>query len=73
MAVQGVVCREGYTMGLAPLAKLLTATLLRDSTSRAPRSLAVWVTFGLGWGCTALSFCLEVCTFLLNHDSLYSL
>jgi hypothetical protein len=72
-AVQGVVRREGSTMGLAPLAKLLTATLLRDSTSRAPRRLALWVTFGLGWGCTALSFCCEVCTFLLNHDSLDSL
>ncbi len=73
MAVQGVVRCEGSAMGLAPLTKLLTATLLRDSTSWAPRCLALWVTFGLGWGCTALSFCLEVRTFLLNHDSLDSL
>jgi hypothetical protein len=73
MAVQGVVRPEGSTMGLAPLAKLLIATLLRDSTSWAPRRLALWVTFGLGWGYTALSFCLEICTFLLNHDSLDSL
>ncbi len=73
MAVKNVVHREGSTMGLAPLAKLLTAILLRDLTSRAPRPLALWVTFGLGWGCTALSFCLEVCTFLLNHDSSDSL
>ena len=72
-AVQGVVRCEGSTMCLAPLAKLLTATLLRDSTSWAPRSLALWVTFGFGWGCTALSFCLKVCTFLLNHDSLNGL
>jgi hypothetical protein len=72
-AVQGVVRCEGSAMGLAPLAKLLTATLLRDSTSWAPRRLALWVTFGLGWGYTALSFCLEVCTFLLNHDLLDSL
>jgi hypothetical protein len=70
MAVQGVVHREGSAMGLAPLAKLLTATLLRDSTSRAPRCLALWVTFGFGWGCIALSLSLKVCTFLLNHDSL---
>ncbi len=70
MAVQGVVGREGTAMGLATLVKLLTATFLRDSTSRAPRRLALWVTFGFGWGCTALSFCLEVCTLLLNHDSL---
>jgi hypothetical protein len=72
-AVRGVVHREGSAMGLAPLATLLTATLLRDSTSRAPRCLALWVTFGLGRGCTALSFCLEICTFLLNHDLLDSL
>jgi hypothetical protein len=36
MAVQGVVLREGSTMGLAPLAKLLSVTFLRDSTSWAP-------------------------------------
>jgi hypothetical protein len=73
MAVQGVVHREGFTMGLAPLAKLLFATFLRDSTSWAPIRLALWVTFGLGWGCTALSFLLKVHTFLLNHDLLDSL
>ncbi len=73
MAVQGVVRCEGSAMGLAALAKLLTATFLRDSTSRAPRRLALWVTFGFGWGCIALSFCLKVCTFLHNHDSLDSL
>ncbi len=72
-AVQGVVHREGSTMGLALLAKLLSATLLRDSTSRAPGRLALWVSLGLRWGCTALSFCLEVRTLLLNHDSLDSL
>ena len=70
MAVQGVVGREGTTMGLAALAKLLTATLLRVLTSWAPRCLALWVTFGFGWGCSALSFHLKVRTFLLNHDSL---
>jgi hypothetical protein len=47
-AVQGVVCREGPAMGLAPLGKLLTATLLRDLTSWAPRCLVLLVTFGLG-------------------------
>ncbi len=70
MAVQGVVGREGTVVGLATLAKLLTATLLRDLISRAPRCLVLWVTFGFRWGCTVLSFCLEVCTFLLNHDLL---
>jgi hypothetical protein len=53
-AVQGVVGHEGTAMGLATLEKLLTATLLRDLTSRAPRRLALWVTFGFGWGCSAL-------------------
>jgi hypothetical protein len=69
-AVQDVLRCEGSAMGLAPLAELLTATLLRDSASRATRCLARWVTFGFRWGCTALSFCLKVCTFLLNHDLL---
>jgi hypothetical protein len=64
---------EGTAVGIAMLAKLLTVTLLRDSTSRAPRRLALWVTLGFRWGCTALSFCLEVRTLLLNHDSLDSL
>jgi hypothetical protein len=62
-AVQGSVGCEGTPMGLALLAKLLTVALFRDSTSRAPRCLALWVTFGFGWGCTALSFCLEFAPF----------
>jgi hypothetical protein len=70
MVVQGVVGYEGSAMGLTPLAKLLAVTLLKDSTRRDPRRLAIWVTFGFGWGCTALSFCLKVCTFFLNHDFL---
>jgi hypothetical protein len=70
MAVQGVMGLEGTTVGLATLAKLLTATLLSDSTSRAPRCLALQVTLGFRWGCTALPFCLKFCAFL-NHDSLY--
>ncbi len=73
MAVKGVVHCEGTAMGLALLAKLLSATLFRDSTSRAPGRLALWVSLRLGWGCTALSFCLEVCTLLLYHDLLDSL
>jgi hypothetical protein len=38
-AVQGVVGLVGTAVGFAMLAKLLTATLFRDSTSRAPRHL----------------------------------
>ncbi len=69
MAVQGVMGLGGTAVGLAMLAKLLTATLFRDSTSRAPRRLALRVTFGFfERGCTALSFHLKVHTLLLNHD-----
>ncbi len=73
MAVQGVVGLEGTAMGFAMLAELLTMTLLRDSTSWAPRRLALQVTLGFGWGCTALFLCLEFLALLLNHDLLYGL
>ncbi len=73
MAVQGVVGLERTTMDFATLAKLLTVTLLRDSISRALRRLALWVTLGFGWGCTALIFHLEFLAVLLNHDLLYGL
>jgi hypothetical protein len=69
-AVQGVVDLVGTAVGFATLAKLLTATLLRDSTSWPPRRLALWVTLGLGSGCTSLTFCLELLVVLLNHDLL---
>ncbi len=73
MAVQGVVHCEGSTMGLVPLAKLLSATFLWDLTSRAPGRLALWVSLGLRWGCTTFSISLEVCTLLLYHASFDSL
>jgi hypothetical protein len=69
-AVQGVVGLVQTVVGLAKLAKLLTATLLRDSTSQAPRRFAIWVTLGFRLGCTSLTFCLELLVLLLNHDSL---
>ncbi len=72
-AVQGVVGLVGTAVGLATLAKLLTATLLRGSTSWAPRRLVLWVTLGFGLGCTSLTFCLELLIVLLNHDLLDSL
>jgi hypothetical protein len=72
-AVQGFVGLEGTTMGFAMLVELLTATPLRDSTSRAPRRLALWVTLGFGWGCTALIRHLEFLALLLNHDLLKGL
>ncbi len=70
MAVQGVVGLVGTAMGLVELAKLLTATLLRDLTCWAPRRLVLQVTLGLGWGCTSLTFCLELLVLFLKHDSL---
>ncbi len=73
LAVQGVAGVVGTAMGFATLAKLLTATLLRGSTSRAPGHLARWITLGLGPGCTRLPFCLELLVMLLNHDKLKSL
>jgi hypothetical protein len=69
-AVQGVVGLVGTAVGLATLAKLLTATLLRDSTSQAPRHFVLWGTLGLRLGCTSLTFCLELLVLLLNHDLL---
>ncbi len=68
--VQGVVDLVGTAMGLATLAKLLTATLLRNLTSRASRRLALRVTLGFKLDCTSLTFCLELLVVLLNHDLL---
>jgi hypothetical protein len=72
-AVQGVVGLVETAVGLATLAKLLTATLLRYSTSRAPRHFALWVNLGFRLGCTSLPFCLELLIVLLNHDLLNGL
>jgi hypothetical protein len=72
-AVQDVVGLVGTAVGLATLAKLLTATLLRDSTSQAPRCLALRAILGFGPGCTSLTLCLELLVVLLNHDALNSL
>ncbi len=69
-AVQGVVGLVGTAVGFAMLAKLLTATLLRDSTSWAPRCLSLRIT--LGPGCSSLTLCLELILLLFNHDSLNS-
>ncbi len=72
-AVQSVVGLIGTAIGLAMLAKLLTTTFFRDSTSRAPRRLALQVTLGFRPGCTSLTFCLELLVLLLSHDVLNSL
>ncbi len=71
-AVQGVVGLVGTAVGFAKLAKLLTATLFRDSTSWAPRRLLLWITLGFGPGCSSLTFCIEFLVVLLNHDALNS-
>ncbi len=72
-SVQDVVGLEGTTVGFATLVELLTATLLRDSTSWAPRHLVLWVSLGFESGFTAVTFCLEFLAVLLNHDLLYGL
>jgi hypothetical protein len=72
-SVQGVVGLVGTAVGLATLAEPLTATLLRDLTSRAPICLALWITLGFGPGCTSLTFRLELLLVLLNHDALNGL
>ncbi len=72
-SVQGVVGLVRTAVGLATLAEPLTATLLRDLTSRAPRCLALQATLGFGPGYTSLTFCLELLCVLLNHDALNSL
>jgi hypothetical protein len=64
--------RERTAMGLALLAKLLTGTLLRDSTSGSPGRFALRVTLGFDWGCTALCLGFEVCTSLFFHHSFNS-
>ncbi len=73
MAVQGVMGLVGTNVSLETLAELLIATLLRDSTSQAPRHLARWVSLGFRPGCTSLTLCLELLVMLLNHDVLNSL
>jgi hypothetical protein len=72
-AVQGVVGLVGTAVCFAMLAKLLGATLLRDLTSRAPRSLALSITLGFRPGCTSLTLHLEFLVVLLNHNALNSL
>jgi hypothetical protein len=70
--VLGVVDLVGTAVDLATLAKFLTATLHRDSTSRAPRRLALWITLGFRPGCSSLTLCLELLVLLLSHDALNS-
>jgi hypothetical protein len=70
MAVQGVVGLVETTVGFATPAKLFTATLLRESTSWAPRHLALRITLGLRLGCSSLTFCLKLLIVLLNYDPL---
>ncbi len=72
-AVQGVVGLVGTAMGFATLAKPLTAILIRDWTSWAPRPLLLWITLGFRPGCSSLTLCLESLLLLFNHDSLDSL
>jgi hypothetical protein len=49
-AVQGVVCMVGAAMDFATLAKLLTASLLRDWITCAPRRFLLGITLGIRMG-----------------------
>ncbi len=71
--VQGVMPCERTAMGLALLAKLLSATFLMHSTSGSPGCFALRNTLGFSWGCTLLCLGFEVCTLLFfNHLSIAS-
>jgi hypothetical protein len=67
-AVQGVVGLVGVAVGFATLAKLLTASLLRDSTTQAPRCFPLGAALGIRMGCCSLTLCLELLILLLNCD-----
>jgi hypothetical protein len=59
-SVQGVVGLVGTALGFATLAKLLTVTLLWDSTSWPPRCLPLGITLGFRPGCSILTFALSL-------------
>ncbi len=59
-AVQGVVCLVGATASFAMLAKLLTASLLRDSITRTPQCFPLGITLGIRTGCATLPFALRL-------------
>jgi hypothetical protein len=71
-AVQGVVGLVETAVGIATLAKLLTATLLSNLISWDPRCLTLRITLGFRPGCSSLTLCLELLVLLLNHNSLDS-
>jgi hypothetical protein len=74
MAVTGTVHLVRAAVGLATLAKLLTANLLRDLITQAPRRFPLGITLGIRTGCNdSPTFCLKPLILLLNHDLLISL
>ncbi len=73
MAVTSIVHLVGVAMGLAMLAKLLIANLLRDSIIQAPRCFPLGITHGVRTGCASLTFCLQLLVLLIKHDLLNSL
>jgi hypothetical protein len=46
-AVASIVCLVGATMGFTMLAKLLTASLLRDLVTQSPRCFPLGITLGI--------------------------
>ncbi len=70
MVVTSIMRLVGAAMGFAALAKLLTACLVRDSITQAPRCFPLGITLGIRTGCGSLTFSLELLVVLLNHDLL---
>ena len=70
-AVVGIVGLVRPTVSLAPLAKLLSADLLRDSLGAAPRLTLLALTAGIPFGCgRGSALRAELLGELLTHDSL---
>jgi hypothetical protein len=72
-AVQSGVCLVGANGSFAMLAKPLTASLLRDLITQAPRCFPLGVTLGIRMGCSSLTLCPQLLILFLNHDPLNSL
>jgi hypothetical protein len=71
----GIVCLVGAVVSLATLAKLLTASLLRDSIRRAPRRLFLraGMTLAVGLGYLSLALGLLPLIVPLVHNTLNDL
>jgi hypothetical protein len=72
-AFQGIVGLVRAAVVFATQAKLLTASLLRDSNMWAPRHPPLGITLGFGMGWWSLTLCIELLILFFNHDPFDSL